>query len=136
MDGRACAPMFEAILKDALGPEHVVESASAILGTEGAEPHEEAVIAMRDIGLDISGYRTRWIGTLDLSGYDRIYCMHPGAVLIVKRQMGLLSHSSSSVVRLLNEPDGIGNPVGKGQDAYSRAQVLVSFEVYFILRDF
>lgn len=104
--GNTCrSPMLWALLKDALvqaGIEAEVESAglAAMLGQPAAV---HAAEEMQARGLSLDEHRVRHVDDVDLSSYDRIYCMSA-------------SHAAqlpgASVV-------GVGDPFGESRDVYT-----------------
>ena len=128
---RARSPMFEHLLRRALAQIDtidtvVVESAAGLQETDSKEAEEGAVIALNGVGIDITNHRARWMGKLDLTQYDKIYCMDPAVMPLVQEQLRV---SSNSVLMLVNAPEGIPNPYGKDQTAYQLALEVVQREV-------
>ena len=131
---RARSPMFEHLLRRAIekaGANDVIESAAGLQEAAGKEAEEGAAIALAGVGIDISSHRSRFIGDLDLSGFDVIYCMDPGVIPIVE------SLKPEGVrVLLVNEAEGgIPNPYGKDQAAYQLALEITEREVMRILSE-
>src|SRR3989344_2653508 len=126
--------MFEHLLRRAIekaGANDVIESAAGLQEAAGKEAEEGAAIALAGVGIDISSHRSRFIGDLDLSGFDVIYCMDPGVIPIVE------SLKPEGVrVLLVNEAEGgIPNPYGKDQAAYQLALEITEREVMRILSE-
>ncbi len=128
--------MFEHLLRQALqqaGREDVVvESAGALKEAAGLEAEEGAVIALQGVGIDISSHRARWMGNLQFTQYDYIYCMDPGVVPMVQAQMATQGAVDTKML-LVNEPDGVPNPYGKDQAAYQWALEVTQCEVQKLL---
>lgn len=129
--------MFEHLLRrELLGTIYkdvIIESAAGLQEADGKEAEEGAVIALQNVGLDIALHRARWMGRLDLTQYDKIYCMDPAVEPMVRAQLNV---SSNSVVVIVNEAEGgIPNPYGKDQAAYDLALQIIQREVKKILGD-
>lgn len=128
---RARSPMFEHLLRQAIEQKKIVnlqvESAAGLKEASGKEPEEGAVLALKGIGIDISSHRSRFIGDLDLSKFNSVYCMDPSVMTIVHENLAL--QGVSIPVVLVSEPSGIPNPYGKDQDAYQLALEVVQREV-------
>lgn len=77
--GNICrSPMVEACLRRSLehaGQGRVAVDSAGLLGIEGAPASREAVRAMREIGIDISGHRSRGIDEQDLRQADLVVAM-------------------------------------------------------------
>lgn len=136
---RARSPMFEALLRQWIEQKSTnsgleVESAAGLQEAHGKEAEEGAVIALKGIGIDISEHRARFIGFMDPSQFDVIYCMDPGVVPIVEEHLKIHLPSRTRVV-LINAPDGIPNPYGKDQAAYDLALVSVQQGVNWALSE-
>jgi protein-tyrosine-phosphatase len=133
--------MFEQLLTRALKQKGrtdvIVESAGALRETDGMEAESGAVVALRNIGIDISKHRSRWIGRLDLSKYYRIYCLDPAVVPAVEHH--LLGHPfgfPNSTIRLVNENEGgIPNPICKGQEVYDEVLRIIDREIQNTIDD-
>jgi protein-tyrosine-phosphatase len=77
--GNTCrSAMAEALAKRTFGPSHTVVSAGAEC-SGGDPPAKNAVIAMRENGIDIAGHRSNDINFLDLSTFDMIVIFQPSA---------------------------------------------------------
>lgn len=66
----ACrSPIIERVLKKNLeerGKKEIVESAGLVeAAREGSPASDKSIIAMKNIGIDISGHRSRYLGDLD-----------------------------------------------------------------------
>jgi protein-tyrosine phosphatase len=115
--------MAEGFLRQLLGPDTSIGSA----GTEtvdGLPPTDDAVLAMRELGLEIGGHRSRDVNLLSLQGYDLIIAMTPriGSEL---RSKGV---DGSRLVEL-NVPD----PYGNGIDAYRTAAAEIKTQLRRLL---
>lgn len=76
--GNTCrSPMAEGIMKDLSRAKDLgIEASSAgILTMDGLEPSENSVLAMEDIGLDISGHRARQLTQEILDESDLVLTM-------------------------------------------------------------
>jgi protein-tyrosine-phosphatase len=101
--------------------------AAGLQEAAGKEAEEGAVIALQGVGIDISSHRSRFIGDLDLSKFDSVYCMDPGVMPIVHENLAL--QGVSIPVVLVNGPDGVPNPYGKDQAAYQLALEVTQREI-------
>ena len=88
---------------------------SAGLSVKQGEPAtENAVIACREIGVDISRHRATDVRTLDLSSYDAVYTMsqrHKNALIA-------LGANPYKIWVLATEEGGIPDPYGGDLDIY------------------
>jgi len=57
------------------GASHVVVDSAGTLGIEGAPASREAVTVMREIGVDLSGHRSRGVAERDLRTADLVVAM-------------------------------------------------------------
>lgn len=84
--GNTCrSPMLQALLSRELksrGVEAEVESAG-MLDEAGAPANENAIICMKERGIDITDHLSRGISNLDLSAYDKIVCLINAAPLLI-----------------------------------------------------
>ena len=126
--GNTCrSPMAEGLAKQILAeikgvPVDQLEAAgvrvrSAGVSTSGGSPATpEAVEAMRQAGVDISGHRSRMLNDDLIQDADVIYTMtasHRNAVLIFDPK------ASGKTRRLLDEQD-VADPIGGPQSLYLR----------------
>ena len=118
--GNTCrSPMMEAMLQHELsvrGIEAQVESAGLLKEAEGQDAFASSVKEMRDRGLDISGHKSRHVGSIgELTQFDLIICVgKPEA-----DRMVALEPTLGDRVVVANELNGgIPNPWEKGSEAY------------------
>lgn len=123
--GNTCrSPMAEGFLRELLGPGTSVESAGAET-EEGLAPTKDAVLVMRELGLDISGHRSREVPQLDLRNFDLIIAM-TSQIGCILRSLGV----EECRLRELNVPD----PYGKGIEAYRNAAQNIRSQLCCLLR--
>jgi tRNAThr (cytosine32-N3)-methyltransferase len=133
--GNTCrSPMLAALLRAELPRTHPqqtweVESAGTAAG-DGMPASPEAVACMAEIGLDISGHRSRHVDTLDLASFDRVLCMTSAHAASV-RSRGVPA-ANLEVVNALG--GGVPDPFGgSARDYAACAQVLARFAHAFAL---
>ena len=103
--GNTCrSPMAAAMARALLGPAVHVESAG-VSADDGSSATRDAVRAMQERGLDISGHRSRSVRTFDLGDFDLLVALNPTIAQDVRRAGGEPSKMAS-----LDIPD----PYGKG----------------------
>lgn len=77
--GNICrSPMVAEYLKHRLSREglsHVVVSSAGTLGIDGAPASREAIKAMEEIDIDLSGHRSRGISAADVQSSDLVLAM-------------------------------------------------------------
>ncbi len=76
--GNTCrSPMAEVIFNDLLKKRglHPTASSAGIMGWPGQSASQNAIEAMREIGLDLSKHRSRLLTQAMLGPYDQIYVM-------------------------------------------------------------
>ena len=122
--GNVCrSPMAEALFRRATDGRGDFRVLSAGLGAmNGQPPTAHSVAAMRDLGLDISGQRSRSLTADLVSQADYIFGMTHGHV----DTLGLLYPGAAERVFLLREFDDsleeyekdIGDPIGSAYDVY------------------
>jgi len=107
--GNTCrSPMAAAIARQMLGETVRAESAG-VAAADGAAVTKDAVRAMQERGLDISGHRSRSFAAVDLTTFDLLVALTP-AISHDVRSAGV----EPSRVATLDIPD----PYDKGLDAY------------------
>ncbi|MEO1235955.1 MAG: Sua5/YciO/YrdC/YwlC family protein [Planctomycetota bacterium] len=116
--GNTCrSPMAEAVAKKRLeGKPDVRVGSAGVYAGEGQSASAEAVDAMRELGIDLSGHRSRPLSNDLIRAADRIFTMtesHRQAVL------AQAPHAADKVVRLDEDRD-IDDPYGAGPDVYRR----------------
>jgi protein-tyrosine phosphatase len=107
--GNTCrSPMAAAMAQELLGVAVHVESAGTS-ADDGASATKDAVRAMKERGLDISGHRSRSFSALNLRDFDLLVALTPAIAQDVRHH-----RADGSRVATLDIPD----PYGKGLDAY------------------
>ena len=118
--GNTCrSPMMEAMLRHELsvrGVEVQVESAGLLKEAEGQDAFTSSVMEMRDRGLDISGHKSRHVGSIgELTQFDLIICVGRSEA----DRVVALEPTLADRVMVANEVNGgIPNPWEKGDEAY------------------
>ncbi len=107
--------MAAAMARQLVGAPLHAESAG-ISATAGAFATREAVLAMQERGLDISGHRSRALSGLNVSDFDLVVALTP-AIARHLRAVGI----EPSRIATLDIPD----PLGKGLDAYRATAVAI-----------
>ncbi|MDP2642193.1 MAG: low molecular weight phosphatase family protein [bacterium] len=118
--GNTCrSPMFAEMLKrhfNTHGHTNVdVESAGILKEAAGQPAAPDWVTLQSETGVDLSAHRSRWIGNVDVSSFDIIYCVDKKAFEEVYR---MTLPSTTKVVLASPSTGGILNPWQKGVDAY------------------
>lgn len=111
--GNTCrTPMVEALVND-MGMDVKVQSAGIGEFAQDRDPaNEKAVKAMSEIGKDISGHRSTWIGELNLSEFDLILTVGP-------KEATMLREMAPAATVLIVGGDELSNPYEKGQKEYN-----------------
>src|SRR2546422_694720 len=77
--GNTCrSPIAEGIARRVFGPSHKIQSAGAETG-HGGPIAQNAVLAAKCLGVDISGQLTRDMTGLDLTNFDLIVVFRPSS---------------------------------------------------------
>lgn len=107
--GNTCrSPMAAALAHHVLGDTVRAESAG-ISADDGASATKDAVRAMKERGLDISGHRSRSFQAVNVDGFDVLVALTP-AIGDHLRRAGV----EAAKIEALNIPD----PYNRGLDAY------------------
>jgi len=115
--------MAAGLLRHALegeeNPPPVVVESAGVAAHEGEEASENSVIAMKKVGIDLSGHRSRILTPERLSRSDAIFCMTDGH----KRMIETLFPNRTGHLRLFREFADSGNsqvpdPYGGSIDEY------------------
>lgn len=111
--------MMEAVLRNELskrGLEVQVESAGLLKEAEGQSAFDSSVKEMSDRGMDISGHKSRHVGSIgDVTQFDLIVCVGEAEADKVRA----FSPNAKDRVVVANEAEGgIPNPWEKGDEAY------------------
>src|ERR1700677_4857263 len=122
--GNVCrSPMAEGLFRKATGGNHEFRILSAGLGAIGGQPPtSHSVIAMRELGIDISSHRSRALTSDLIRQADYIFGMTHGHVDTI----GLLYPAAADKTFLLREFDDsvppyekdIPDPIGSSYDIY------------------
>ena len=98
--GNTCrSPMGEGILRQLLrerSREDVLVESAGLSAFEGDAPSEHAVEALEEIGIDISGHRSRRPSPAELSAASRIYVMtaaHRRSLELLQPELQLSLHA-------------------------------------------
>lgn len=119
--GNTCrSPMVEAILRKK-NPEAEIGSAGLLEKSRNGNPASEgSVVAMREIGIDISGHRSQFIGDINLSDVDIFV-----AVGQAEREKLVGMGISGQKIVIVGGPDGLPNPYQKNQDEYDKTRDMI-----------
>lgn len=115
--------MAVALLQKLLGDSALVESAG-IDAADGLSPTREAVIVMRELGLNISNHKSRKTRHLDLKQFDTILAM-TASVATHLREEGVYA---GAIVEL-----NVSDPHGKGIERYRAAAREIESQLSFSL---
>jgi protein-tyrosine-phosphatase len=119
--------MMQVLLQEELGDKFQVESAGLRKESVGKPASHNSVLCMQDIGVDISGHVSRWVGELNLSHYSHIVCVGDSEAEQVGQLMG---GASRSKILVANKADGgVPNPHGKDLLAYRECLALLRKEM-------
>ena len=123
--GNTCrSPMGEGILRQLLRErswEDVLVESAGLSAFEGDAPSEHAVEALEEIGIDISGHRSRRPSPAELSAASRIYVMTAAH----RRSLELLQPELSDRIRVIGVEDPYG--LSLSADRKCREQLLDFF---------
>lgn len=115
--GNTCrSPMFAEKLKNHFsmhGREVEIESAGYWQPAKGQPAAPDWLTLESETGINLRSHRSRWLGDVDLTYFDVIYCMDAETLEEVKKVA-----PPDVEVTLVNQPEGIPNPWEKGLDAY------------------
>lgn len=128
--GNTCrSPMAQGICaKMAEERDLPISAQSAGLTTVSGQPvSDNAVLVCRELGIDISRYRTKNVRELDLSDYDAIFTMSPRH----KHALIALGANPYKIWLLGAETGGISDPYGGDEDTYRRCRD----EIYDAIND-
>ena len=103
------------ILQQLLGNEFSVESVGWFKNQIGEPASADAIVVMRELGIDISGHRARWIGNIaDLGQFSHIVCVNEDLRVKIRAIL-----ETDCTVLVANEAGGgIPDPYKKGLNAY------------------
>jgi len=112
--------MFAAKLREGLkkaGKNGIlIESAGYDPLAQGQSAATDWAMLLQMTKVSFIGHRSRWLGSLNLALYERIYCMDQATVDEVQKFSDRLVRGV--VVEVVHPPDGIPNPWKLGLDAY------------------
>lgn len=119
--GNTCrSPMAQGICeKIAYDNDLQIKCESAGLSTVSGQPvSDNAVLVCREIGVDISRYRTKNVRELELGDYDAIFTMSPRH----KHALIALGANPYKIWLLGAETGGISDPYGMDEDTYRKCR--------------
>ena len=138
--GNVCrSPMAEALFRKATGGNSEFRALSAGLGAmDGQPPTSHSVIAMRELGIDISGQRSRALTSDLVRQADYIFGMTHGHVDTI----GLLYPTAADKTFLLREFDDsvppyekdIADPIGCSYDIYVHCREEIQHGITSLLK--
>ena len=77
--GNTCrSPMTMGLLVDSLAKQNMADvqvTTAGLAAVKDGTATDEAIAVMREVGIDISGHRTRWIGRGETEAADLVLCM-------------------------------------------------------------
>ena len=118
--GNTCrSPMAAAIARSLLDPMAEVQSAG-IETADGLPPTNHALLVMKEMGLDLSGHRSRSVRRQDLASFDLIIGMTPQVV----SQLCAMGADSKKIAGL-----NVSDPYGKGLEVYRATAKEISGEL-------
>lgn len=116
--GNTCrSPMLQALLSEKLRDKDFDVESAGLADRFGTPASIHAVECMREKGLDITNHRSRKASDLDLTSYDRIYCVEE--VLI--QQLIALGAPNDRV-----EVVEVSNPYDKDLETYRACAEILS----------
>ena len=130
--GNICrSPMAAECLRHRLargGPEGVVVDSGGTLGIEGAPASPEAIRALREVGVELSGHLSKGLCAADMASSDIVVAMTGGHLVELAQRFPESSEQRLLIrafeKRSLIDPDAadLPDPIGKPLEFY-RAQV-------------
>lgn len=127
--GNTCrSPMAQGIFNEKYTGNGVSCKSAGLYATDGIPPTENAILACKQINVDISGYRSENIGNIDLSDFDIF---------------AVMTEEHAEVLQLLGVPNdkirilggGISDPYGGDLDEYIRCRDQISKAIDDLVRD-
>jgi len=124
--GNTCrSPMAVGILRDAIGNRHKIKIISAgVIGMKGLPANSNAVKAMKEIGIDISGHRSQPLTKKLVDEAEKVFVMtqiHKLEVINLleksRKEIYLIGELNRKQV-LKNKDIDISDPIGRGIEAY------------------
>lgn len=113
------------------GLHHVVVDSAGTLGIEGQPASAEAIEALREIGLDLSGHRSRGLRATDLADADLVLAMTQSHVeeLAARFPQGaerrLLLRAFEGSPRIGRDAPDLPDPIGRGVEVYREQLMLI-----------
>ena len=116
--GNTCrSPMLQALLSQILPREDFEIESAGLADRSGAPASPHAIECMRERCLDITAHRSRRASDLELSSYDRIYCV--GETLAQKLVALGASREKVEVIE-------VSNPYGQDLEIYRACAEILS----------
>jgi len=96
-------------------------SSAGVFAAEGMPANEEAVIAMRKRGLNLSRHQSQPLSIEMVDRADVVYCMTKNQ----HRELLQMAPAAADKVMLLDPNGEVDDPIGSGQTAYQRCAELI-----------
>ncbi|MEM1028361.1 MAG: low molecular weight protein arginine phosphatase [Planctomycetota bacterium] len=131
--GNTCrSPMAEALAKQVLADQSGVEVGSAgVFAGDGIPASVEAVQAMKTLGLDLSGHRSRPLTAQMIDEVDQIYTMTES------HRQAVLAQAPNAIdkVQRLDPQADISDPIGAGLEVYQDTADQIKRALEFRLKE-
>lgn len=131
--GNICrSAMLPYLLKQELDKQGITDFTFSGAGTEtvdGAPPTPHAVTAMKEIGIDITGHRSRQLTTAIVDDYDVFIAMEPHHGVTLAFIYG------ADPEKIIIPGNGIPDPFGRDLPVYRRCRDLLCDAVPQIIAD-
>lgn len=146
--GNICrSPMVEALFRDRIERSElsgIQASSAGTLGIEAAPASPEAVAALGEIGLDLSGHRSRGLREEDLGAADLVLVMEQTHLDLLARRfpdrvascylLRAFEHEPHPEQAVPDLPDPIGRAIGVYRDVLRVVEPCVEHLVEFVGR--
>ena len=119
----ARSPMMAALLKKELGGDCPVESAGIQKEAAGQNVDVHAIVCMRECDIDLSGHRSRWIDSLNITSFTHIVCTDEAAAEYVV--LSLVGYQMIEIILANENSGGIPLPRGAGLTEYRECVALL-----------
>ncbi len=129
--------VLEALIRNTLQQRKIqdvrVESAGIRQETAGLPVSADAIVCLDQLGIDIRGRCSRWIGGLNLKEYDLIIVMDPQQQTDLLKMKGF--HSDTEVV-VANPPNGVPDTIGMDFANHQRCFEILLMEAERIVKTY
>ncbi len=131
--GNTCrSPMCEAMLRHRLhllGRDDIAVGSCGLSAQEGAPASPNAVLALAELGIDLTAHRARQATPALLADADRILCMSEMHLTL----LALLAPEAAPRAALLGR--GVSDPFGGDLDEYRAARDIISRELTLLIEE-